>query len=577
MSIKLKGIGSSDGIAIAQVFLLEKPKFTISEAKISDINSEIEKVKQCFEKSVNEISKIKDIAAKKMGEEKASVFDAHIQIVQDPEIFNQVESLIKDEKFNGGYAINKVFNDTHDLFANMEDDYFKQRASDINDVKDRILSSFLNIALPDILSINKEVVIVADDLTPSETALLDKKYVKGFLTNIGGRTSHAAIMARTMEIPAVLGLIDITNKVKNGETIALNGKSGDVELNPGNVTEWNKKLEIFNKEKEELKKYISIKAKTLDGHLVDVEANIGKPEDADNLDSYGAEGVGLFRSEFLYMDNTSWPNEEEQYNAYKHVLEKQKNKLVIVRTLDIGGDKKLNYYQFEHEMNPFLGYRAIRFCLDNKEIFRTQIRALLKASVFGKLGIMFPMIATIEEFKNAKAFVEEVKKELNNEKIQYAKDVLIGMMVEIPSTALLADQFAKYADFFSIGTNDLVQYTFAVDRMSQKVAYLYQPNNPSLLRALKHTIEGAKKHNKIVAMCGEMAGDIKSIPLLLGLGNHGLDAFSMTASSIPKAKKIICSLNHKDCIELANKAIECETSAEVDKLVDDFLTSKNLI
>lgn len=577
MSIKLKGIGSSDGIAIAKAFILEKPHFEINQNKINDVNAEINKVKQTFEKATTQIANIKEIATKKIGAEKAEVFEAHIQIVNDVEIFSQVETLIKDEKFNGAYAINKVFCDTHDIFANMEDDYFKQRASDINDVKDRVLSIFLNVAMPDILSINEEVIIVADDLTPSETALLDKKYVKGFLTNIGGRTSHAAIMARTMEIPAVLGLKTITTSVKNNEVIAMDGNSGNVELKIDDIASWKEKQAKFEKEKEELKKYITIKAKTLDGHMVDVEANIGKPEDADNLDSYGAEGVGLVRSEFLYMDNTNWPSEEEQYNAYKHILEKQKNHLVIVRTLDIGGDKKLNYYKFDDEMNPFLGYRAIRFCLDNKDIFRTQIRALLRASVFGKLGIMFPMIATIDEFLNAKNFVEEVKKELDKENIKYSKDTLIGMMVEIPSTALLADQFAKYADFFSIGTNDLVQYTFAVDRMSQKVSYLYQPNNPSLLRAIKLTIEGAKKHNRIVAMCGEMAGDIKSIPLLLGLGNHGLDAFSMTASSIPKAKKIICSLNHKECIELANKAIECETEAQVNELVDKFLKSKNLI
>lgn len=577
MSIKLKGIGSSEGIAIAKAFLLEKPKFIIDDKKITDTVSEIKKIKNVFEESVNQIQNIKQIAISKIGAEKAEVFEAHSQIVQDPEIFNQIEALVNEQKVNGAYAINKIFNDTHDMFASMEDDYFKQRASDINDVKDRILSNFLNIQMPDILAIDQEVIIVADDLTPSETALLDKKYVKGFLTNIGGRTSHAAIMARTMEIPAVLGLKDITEKVKNSETIALDGKTGDVELNPQDLKQWNNKLELFLKEKQELKKYVNIKTKTLDGHEVDVEANIGKPEDADHLDEYGAEGVGLFRSEFLYMENSNWPSEEEQFNAYKHVLEKQKNKLVIVRTLDIGGDKKLNYYQFDEEMNPFLGYRAIRFCLDNKDVFRTQIRALLRASVYGKLGIMFPMIATINEFLDAKNFVEEIKKELDKENIKYDNKTLIGMMVEIPSSALLADQFAKYSDFFSIGTNDLVQYTFAVDRMSQKVAYLYQPNNPALLRAIKLTIEGAKKHNKIVGMCGEMAGDIRSIPLLLGLGNHGLDAFSMTASSIPKAKKIICSLKHSDCIELANKAIECSTTDEVNKLVDEFLTKRNLI
>lgn len=574
---KYKGIGASDGIATAKAFLLDKPIFKIDDSKISGVDQEILKVNTAIEASIKNIEQVKAIAIDKIGAEKAMVFDAHAQIANDPELKNEIISIIKDQKVNGAYAIDVVFKKTHDLFANMEDDYFKQRASDVEDVRTKILSFFLNIELPDLLAIKSEVIIVADDLTPSETALLDKKYVKGFATNIGGRTSHAAIMARTMEIPAVLGLKDITNAVDKNTMIALDGSTGDLVIEPSDLTVWNKKKEIFLKEKEELKKYINVKAKTLDGVEVDVVANIGKPEDADNLDNYGAEGIGLVRSEFLYMENSKWPTEEEQFNAYKYILEKQKNKLVIIRTLDIGGDKKLNYYQFPHEMNPFLGYRAIRFCLNNPEIFKTQIRALLRASAFGKMGIMFPMIATVDEFLKAKNIVEETKKELTKENIAFDNKVLVGMMVEIPSSAFLTDKFAKYADFFSIGTNDLVQYTFAVDRMSENVSYLYQPNNPALLRAIKATIEGAAVHKKFVGMCGEMAGDIRSIPILLGLGGKGLDEFSMSASSILRSKKVIASLKHSECVELANKAIDCDTAEEVNNLVENFLQKKNLI
>ncbi len=577
MEIVLKGIGASEGIAIAKVFLLKKPRFEILDNKISDENLEIKKINDSIQKAIDEINKIKEIAISKIGHDKALVFEAHAQIANDPEVKVKIENLIKENKFNGAYAIETIFNEIHDLFANMDDEYFKQRASDVNDVKERILSIFLNIKLPDLLSINEEVIIVSDDLTPSETALLNKQFVKGFLTNVGGRTSHAALMARTMEIPAVLGLKVITEKVKENDIVALDGNTGEVSINPNNKNFWIEKINKFANEKIELQKYINIKTKTLDNHEVDVVANIGKPEDANQLVNYGSEGIGLVRSEFLYMENSNWPTEEEQFLAYKQILESQKNKLVIVRTLDIGGDKKLKYYQFPQEMNPFLGYRAIRFCLNNEDIFKTQIRALLKASAFGKLGIMFPMIATIDEFLKSKEIVESVKKDLEKDNINFDKNVLVGMMVEIPSTAFMADKFAKYADFFSIGTNDLVQYTFAVDRMSENVSYLYQPNNPALLRAIKATIEGASKYNRFVGMCGEMAGDIKSIPILLGLGQKGLNEFSMSASSIPKAKKIICSLKHSDCIELANQAINCDTEKEVNKLVETFLQKRNLI
>lgn len=574
---EIKGIGASSGVNYAKAFILETPKFNITNSKISDTNNEINLVKKAIENSIIELNKIKDIASKRLGEDKAAIFDAHIQIANDPEILSQVEEIINNDLFNGAYALDKVFKNLYDMFFAMEDAYFKERASDVRDVSIRILASFLNKKLPDLMSINENVIIVAHDLAPSETAILDRNFVKGFVTNIGGRTSHAAIMARTMEIPAVLGLNNITEIAKESDVIAIDGDAGIVQINPSEISKWEQKREKYLKDKKELEKYIDKKAITLDGHKVDVEANIGKPTDADNLESYGADGVGLYRSEFLYMDSPNWPDEDLQYNSYKYVLEKNPKHIVIVRTLDIGGDKKLPYFTFDHEENPFLGYRAIRFTLDRKDIFKTQLRALLRASIHGKLGIMFPMISSISELLKAKEILEEVKKELTKEKIKYSNEFKVGMMIEIPATAFLADKFAKYVDFFSIGTNDLIQYTFAVDRMSQKVSHLYQPNNPSLLKAIEATINGAKKHGTIVAMCGEMAGDIMSIPILLGLGNKGLDAFSMSSSSILKAKKLICNLSHKDCIDLANKAIELETPEQVNRLVKSFLENRKLI
>ena len=573
---KLLGVGASSGISFAKPFIIKKEKLNITQDLTKDVNNELILINNSLDKSKKQINEIKEISIKKIGEEKAAVFDAHIQILEDPEIINEIKNILDSEKKNGGYIIDKVFSNIYNIFSSMDDPYFKERASDVLDVKNRVLYNFFNIQIPDLMSINTEVIIIADDLTPSETAILNKDFVKGFLTNIGGRTSHAAIMARTLGIPAVLGLKNITEVVKKDDIIAIDGDEGIVEINPSNLEDWKNKikdLETFNKE---LLQYKDKKATTLDGHSVLVEANIGTPDDSDSLESFGSEGVGLYRSEFLYMDNDNWPTEDEQFESYKYVLEKNNKQLVVVRTLDIGGDKNLKYYKFDKEENPFLGYRAIRFCLDNLEIFRTQIRALARASVYGKLGIMFPMIATINEFTRAKNHTLEWIEELKKEGHKVSNDIEIGMMIEIPSAAMIADKFAEHADFFSIGTNDLIQYSFAVDRMSEKIKYLYQPNNPSLLRLINATILGAKKHNKWAAMCGEMAGDVKSIPLLLGLGKTGLDALSMSASSIPKAKYLISKIKHSDCIALADKALECGTEEEVNKLVNEFLNKLNI-
>lgn len=571
---KLLGTGASVGVAYAKAYILKTPDFNITKKTKCDPKKEMDKFNKALKASVSQLEKVKAIASKKLGAEKAEVFDAHIQIAKDPDALDQIKSMVESEKVNVEYAVNNVLDKCHEMFKNMDDPYFKERAADVIDVKNRLLSNILGIELPNILSIDHEVIIVAHDLTPSETALLNKQYVKGFVTDIGGRTSHAAIMARTMEIPAVLGLKNVTSLVSKSSYIGIDGKSGEIEIDPSNKKDWQDKIKKFNQNQIELKKYINVPTKTKDGKTVIIESNIGKPEDAINALKYGSEGIGLLRSEFLYMGNDHWPTEDEQFEAYKKVLSTSKNQLVVIRTLDIGGDKKLSYFTFPQEMNPFLGYRAIRLCLDKPKIFKTQLRALGRASVYGKLAIMFPMIATIDEFKKAKSIALNCFKQLKKEGKKVASDIQIGMMVEIPSAAILSDKFAQISDFFSIGTNDLNQYTFACDRMSKEVSYLYQPNNPALLRMVSMTIEGGHSCKRWVGMCGEMAGDPLSAPLLLGLG---LDSFSMSSTSIPQARKIINNVTYKECQDLAKKALNLTTISEVNKLVTKFLQSKKLL
>lgn len=572
MSKQIKGIAASDGISLAKALVIKEIKLDVQKQLIDDIDQQIVKLEQAINQTTTDLKKIQKITLEKLGEEKAAIFDAHQDIANDPAIKEEVVQLIKTEKVNAEYAFFIVSNNYFEMFSQLEDPYFKERSADIKDVSSRIISHILGLEIHDLSTIDKEVIIISDDLTPSQTAQLDKKFVKGFLTNVGGRTSHAAIMARSLEIPAILGLKNITELVKTDDLIALDGSSGIVELdlNDDDIKNYQTKVQQYLELKDQLKKFKDRSSLTKDKIKKLIEANIGSTNDVQSVLDSGAEGIGLFRTEFLYMNNDHFPTEEEQFEAYKKVVS-QINHLVVFRTLDIGGDKKLSYFKFDEEMNPFLGYRAIRFTLDRKDIFKDQIRALLRASAFGKLGIMFPMIATIDEFKQAKAFVEECKIELDKEAIKYDKQVQIGMMVEIPSAAILADQFAKYADFFSIGTNDLIQYSFASDRMNQNVSYLYQPLNPSLLRLIQLTISGAHKHNKWVGMCGEMAGDSKALPILLGLD---LDAFSMSATSVLKARSLMSKIESIKAKELANKALECQTSQQVNDLVEEFL--KNL-
>lgn len=533
-----KGIAASKGYAIGKVFLQVNEEIAITDEKISDIEAEKAKLQKALDDSRTQLEKIKEKALIEMGAEKAQVFEAHITLLDDPEFTGAMQMEIESNSINSMKAVQSVTDMFVSIFDAMEDAYMKERAADIKDVSKRIISNLAGKGGDAFAITEGNTIVVAHDLTPSDTAQLDRSKVVGFITDIGGRTSHAAIMARTLEIPAVLGLGDITTSVKTGDSVIVDGLTGDVIINPSEkvIAEYTKKKEKFQAEQEELKKLIDVKTTTKSGRRIEVCGNIGKPEDVLGVIANGGDGVGLFRTEFLYMDRESAPTEEEQFESYKFVLEKMEGKQVVIRTLDIGGDKTLPYLPLPQEMNPFLGYRAIRLCLDRKEIFKVQLRALLRASVFGKLCVMFPMISGIQEFRQAKEVVEECKAELRAEGKEYSENIQWGIMVEIPAAAVMADELAKEVDFFSIGTNDLIQYTLAADRMSEKVSYLYNPMHPAVLRLIKMTIDGAHSQGKWVGMCGEMAGDEAAIPTLV---EYGLDEFSMSATSILTAKKIM--------------------------------------
>ena len=561
----LKGIAASSGVVMAQAYKLEQPVLEITR-KEADPEVELVRFRAAIEKTQKDIKMIQKKAVGRLSEEDLAIFDAHLMVTSDPEFTGQMEDMIKNEKVNADYAANEVGNMFINMFESMEDAYFRERAADIKDVSFRIKCHLLNKVIHDLSLINEETIIVSNDLTPSDTAQLNKQFTKGFATAVGGRTSHSAIMARSLEIPAVVGINGLLDSVNHGDMIVLDALEGVVIVNPSEaeIKHYQIKANNFSELKASLKILKDADSVSTDGHHVELVGNIGTPNDVDSVLNNGGEGVGLYRTEFLYMDAQELPTEEEQFVAYKKVLEKMGNRPVVVRTLDIGGDKKLPYLPIPEEMNPFLGYRAIRLCLDRTDIFRTQLRALLRASVFGKLCIMFPMIATLDEFRDAKAITMDEKANLKKEGVKVADDIQIGMMVEIPASAILADQFAKEADFFSIGTNDLIQYSMAADRMSEKVSYLYQTLNPSILRLIKLTIDGAHKEGKWCGMCGEMAGDELAAPLLLGLG---LDEFSMSASSILQTRKMIRSLSYAQMKVMAAEALNKGTSDEVLELV----------
>ena len=566
MSKLIKGIAASDGVAIAKAYLLVEPDLSFTNEKITDTDAEIKKFRNALEASKIELTKIRNNAEKSLGADKAAIFDAHLLVLDDPELIQPIEDKIANEKVNAPEALNEVTTQFITIFESMDNEYMRERAADIRDVSKRVLAHLLGVELPNPSMMDESVVIIGNDLTPSDTAQLNKEFVQGFVTNIGGRTSHSAIMSRSLEIAAVVGTKSITHEVKQGDMVIVDGITGDVIIDPteDELIAYQNKRERFFEDKKELQKLRDAETVTVDGEHAELAANIGTPDDLYGVMENGAEGIGLYRTEFLYMGRDQMPTEDEQFEAYKKVLETMKDKRVVVRTLDIGGDKELPYLNLPKEMNPFLGYRAIRLCLDQQDIFRTQLRALLRASAYGKLNIMFPMVATIKEFRDAKAILLEEKDKLTSEGQEVADDIEVGIMVEIPSTAALADIFAKEVDFFSIGTNDLIQYTMAADRMSERVSYLYQPYNPAILRLVKQVIEASHKEGKWTGMCGEMAGDETAIPLLLGLG---LDEFSMSATSILKARRQINGLSKNEMAELANRAINCATQDEVKELV----------
>ena len=570
--LQLKGIAASQGISFAKAYIFVEPDLTVKEVKVQDVDAEVKRFEDAIEISKKELTIIKDKAHENLGADKAAIFEAHLLILEDPEFMGTVKTDIQSKEINAEYALKETSDMFVSMFEAMDNDYMKERAADIRDVSKRILAHLLGVDLPNPSLIDEEVIVIAEDLTPSDTAQLNKQFVKGFATNIGGRTSHSAIMARSLEIPAVVGTSTITEEVKNGDILILDGLEGVVYVNPDEATtaELKEKHAKFEAQKAEWAKLVTEKSVTQDGHEVLLAANIGTPADLEGVNNNGGEAVGLYRTEFLYMGRDQLPTEDEQFEAYKAVLEGMGDKPVVVRTLDIGGDKELPYLDLPKEMNPFLGFRAIRLCLEEKDLFRTQLRALLRASVYGKLCVMFPMIATVQEFRAAKALFLEEKEKLVAEGVAVSNDIELGIMVEIPSTAVIADIFAKEVDFFSIGTNDLVQYTMAADRMSEKVSYLYQPYNPSILTLIKHVIDSAHKEGKWAGMCGEMAGDQTAVPLLVGLG---LDEFSMSASSVLKTRSLISKLTLSDMQALAAKAInECATVEEVEALVAEAVS-----
>ena len=570
----LKGIAASDGVAVAKAYLLVQPDLTFSKTTVEDTAAEASRLDDALAKSTEELQQIREKAAQSLGEAEAQVFDAHLMVLSDPEMVGQIKQNINDNSVNAESALKEVTDMYISMFEAMEDNaYMQERAADIRDVAKRILAHLLGVTLPNPSMINEEVVVVAHDLTPSDTAQLDRNFVKAFVTDIGGRTSHSAIMARSLEIPAIVGTKEITAKVKEGDMLAVNGIEGDVIVDPTaeQKAEFEKIGAEYAAQKAEWEKLKNAETVTADGKHFELAANIGTPKDLVGVHNNGGEAVGLYRTEFLYMDSPDFPTEDDQYEAYKAVLEGMEGKPVVVRTMDIGGDKELPYLQLPHEMNPFLGYRALRISLSEQgdEMFRTQMRALLRASVHGNLRIMFPMVATLKEFRAAKAIFADEKQKLLNEGVEVSDTIQVGIMIEIPAAAVLADKFAKEVDFFSVGTNDLIQYTMAADRMNERVSYLYQPYNPSILRLIKNVIDAAHAEGKWAGMCGEMAGDQTAVPLLVGMG---LDEFSMSATSILKTRSLMKRLDTTKMAELADRALkECDTMEEVVELVNEYV------
>ncbi|MCO4753493.1 MAG: phosphoenolpyruvate--protein phosphotransferase [Bacteriovoracaceae bacterium] len=558
----ITGISASPGVAIGKAFVYGNHKeVVIEKTKIDSVEKEIKKLEDAISKSREELSALREDTLKNLGEEKAQIFDAHLLLLDDPEIKKQVCSMITNDMVNSAYALDTVTKTFVSIFEAMDDAYMKERVADIKDVYSRVTRHILGIESVDLSRVDNGAIIVAHDLTPSETATLNKDAVLGFITNIGGKTSHSAIMARTMEVPAIVGLGNITEVVKNDDLLVFDGEQGQVYINPDQsiLDEFQKiKTEQENR-KQELSKFKGVESVTLDNHSVKLGGNIGHLKDMDSFEANDAEAVGLYRTEFLFMDKSQMPSEQEQYEIYSSIVKRLDNKECIFRTLDIGGDKNLDYLDIGHEENPFLGYRAIRICLDDKELFKAQLRAMLRTSTQGNIGIMFPMISSVNELLEAKSILEQAKQELIAQGISVGT-YKVGMMIEIPSAAIMSDILANHVDFFSIGTNDLTQYTCAVDRMNEKVAHLYDPFNPGLLRLINMVAKNGLAKGVEVAMCGSMAHDPLLVPLFVGMG---LTELSMSPMHVLTTRKLVRGLNFNECKKHVEKVLELGTSEQV--------------
>lgn len=563
--IYLKGIAASDGIRIGNAFVYQQPSTTsrnVDTISSVEVELEIAKIKKAKDSAFEELELLIQQTREKLGEDKADILSVQQAFLNDPSYFPKIEGNITDQHLSAVKAIEEVTNYFTITFEKMDNEYFKERAADIKDLGNRLIMNVLGTKGIKLTDIKEEVLLIAEDLSPSDTVQLDKNYVLGFATSLGGKTSHTAILARSLGVPAILGLGKEINHIQHGDLLIIDGSNGELIINPSSslVEEYTHRLAVEREKANNLLEYVNQPAVTKDNVHFELVANIGTPIEAKAAIEYGAEGVGLYRTEFLFMQSKQLPTEEEQFNAYKEVAQKMKGKPIIIRTLDIGGDKELPYLQLDKELNPFLGYRAIRMCLDQKELFIPQLRAIIRASAYGKIKVMFPMISNLHEWNEAKSIFKEVEDQLSIEGVSYDKSIEVGIMVEIPSTALLASHFAKHVDFFSIGTNDLVQYTLAVDRMNEKVAYLYDHFDPAVIHLIKTVIEAAHKENKWVGMCGGMAGDTLATPLLIGLK---LDEWSMDVHSLNKVKKKITELSYEDCKKIAEHILSLDSSDKV--------------
>lgn len=567
----LKGTSASSGIGIGRAVKVEEKELEVVRQAVADPEAEVQRFKGALEQTIEATKKLAEDLALRVGEKEAEIMEGHMMLLGDPMLIGEIEGAIRGQGINSEYAVETTCNTYADMFAAMGDELFQQRATDMRDIKTRMQQILLGVQSVDISSLPEGSVIVAADLTPSMTAGIDPKRVAGIVTELGGKTSHSAILARALEIPAVVAVTGVMEQVKDGDRIALDGGEGEVCVNPDPAVqkEYEEKRVRFLEEKQELERYIGKPSVTKDGIRVEIVANIGRPEDVEKVLQYDGEGIGLFRTEFLFMDRESMPTEEEQFEAYKQVAAAMAGKPVIIRTLDIGGDKEIPYMGLEKDENPFLGYRAIRFCLDRREdIYKPQLRALLRASAFGNIRIMIPLVTCIEEYRQARALVEEIKAELDEKGIPYKKDIQVGIMVETAAASLIADIFAREADFFSIGTNDLTQYTMSVDRGNKKVSYLYSTFNPAVLRSIRHIIACGRKEGIMVGMCGEAASDPLMIPLLLAFG---LNEFSMSASAMLRARKMVMGYSTEELAAVADKAMSFDTAAEIEAYMREFV------